>query len=353
MNMMRIGISIGDLNGIGPEVVLKTFSEPTILKHCIPIVYASTKSMTWWRKQLHLDHFNFVTLKPGDKIVPGHLYLVDVWEEDINLTPGKELPVTGQYAVKSLNAACKDLEAGKLDALVTAPISKKNVKSNEFPYTGHTEFLAARFGQNKSLMMMISDNLKVALATVHIPVQEISKNISVDSLYRRIELLHQTLRRDFSCTAPKIAVLGLNPHAGEGGQIGKEEQEIILPAIQKAKENKILAMGPFAADGFFGTGQYRHFDAVLAMYHDQGLVPFKTIAFDEGVNYTAGLNIVRTSPDHGTAFDIAGKNEAREDSFRSALFAAMDIARCRKAYDEAAANPLKRNSQEAERGSVV
>ncbi len=345
---MKIGISIGDLNGIGPEVVMKTFSEPAMMNLCTPIIYASQKSMAWWRKQLKLDHFNFTNINAVEQAQRGHINVVNVWDEEINITPGKELPVTGQYAIKSLMAACKDLGEGKLAALVTAPISKKNVKSNEFPYNGHTDYLAKLFGKNESLMMMISDTLKVGLVTVHVPITEISKNLSVDKIYKKIELLYQSLQQDFALTAPKIAVLGLNPHAGEGGNIGTEEQQFIIPAIQKAKEKKMVVMGPFPADGFFGSGKTEQFDAVLAMYHDQGLIPFKALSFGNGTNYTAGLSITRTSPDHGTGFDIAGTNVASEDSFRTAVFHAIDISRNKAAYAEASANPLKRSVIEVE-----
>ena len=350
---MRIAISIGDLNGIGPEVVLKTFADQTLLNQCTPIIYASQKSIAWWRKHIRLDNFNFNTIASADKLIKHQINVVEVWNEELQIDPGKELPVTGKYAVKSLEAACKDLAAGKVDALVTAPISKKNVYSPEFPYNGHTDYLAKLFGNGESLMMMVSDSLRIGLTTVHIPVQDISKNLSIEKVQRKIEMLAQSLKKDFVIESGKIAVLGLNPHAGEGGTIGQEEKTILVPAIQKTKEKKILTFGPYSSDGFFGNAQYKHFDAVLALYHDQGLIPFKTLAFDSGVNYTAGLNIVRTSPDHGTAFDIAGKNEADESSFRSAVFVAIDIARNKKNYEEITANPLKRNQMKIERAGGV
>ncbi len=350
---MRIAISIGDLNGIGAEVILKTFSEHTILNRCTPVIYASQKSIAWWRKHLQLESFNFNTIPSIDKAIAKQINVVEVWSEELEITPGKELPVTGKYAIKSFEAACKDVAAGKADAIVTAPISKKNVKSNEFPYSGHTEYLAKLFGGNEALMMMVSDTLRVGLATVHIPVQEISQNLTIEKVSRKIDLLAQSLRKDFAIETPKIAVLGVNPHAGEGGTIGQEEKTILIPAIQKAKDKKIMTFGPYSSDGFFGNASYKQFDAVLAMYHDQGLIPFKTLAFDSGVNYSAGLSIVRTSPDHGTAFDIAGKNEADESSFRSAVFAAIDIARNRQAYAEMTANPLKRNQMKIERAGGV
>ena len=350
---MRIAISIGDLNGIGPEVILKTFAEHTILNQCTPIIYASQKSIAWWRKHLKLDNFNFNTITSADKAIAKQINVVEVWNEELEIHPGKELPVTGKYAVRSFEAACKDLVAGKVDSLVTAPISKKNVKSNEFPYNGHTDYLAKLFGGNDSLMMMVSDDLRVGLATVHIPLQEISKSLTIEKVQRKLEMLAQSLRKDFAIETPKIAVLGLNPHAGEDGTIGTEEKTVLIPAIQKVKDKKIMAFGPYSSDGFFGNAQYKHFDAVLALYHDQGLIPFKTLAFDSGVNYSAGLSVVRTSPDHGTAFDIAGKNEADESSFRSAVFAAIDIARNKKEFAEMSANPLKRNQMKIERTGGV
>jgi 4-hydroxythreonine-4-phosphate dehydrogenase len=345
---MRIGISIGDLNGVGPEVVMKTLSEPNMMNLCTPVIYASQKSIQWWRKTLKLDHFNFTTINQVEQAQKNHINVINVWEEDLNITPGKELPVTGQYAVKSFQAACKDLADGKIACLVTAPISKKNTLSNEFPYNGHTDYLAKLFGKGDSLMMMISDSLKVGLVTVHVPVQDISKNLSADKIYKKIDLLYHSLQQDFGLTSPKIAVLGLNPHAGEGGTIGNEEQQFIIPAIQKAKEKKMVVMGPFSADGFFGSGKMDQFDAVLAMYHDQGLVPFKALSFGNGTNYTAGLSVTRTSPDHGTGFDIAGTGVADESSFRTALFHAIDIARNKASFAEANANPLKRSVIEVE-----
>lgn len=351
--MIKIGISIGDLNGIGPEVVLKTFADPAMLNLCTPVIYASQKSLAWWRKHLHMDGFNFTVIASIDKTIAKQINVIEVWNEDVQIDPGKELPVTGKYAIKSFEAACKDLGAKKIDALVTAPISKKNVKSNEYPYSGHTDYLAKLFGNNDSLMMMVSDDLRVGLATVHIPLLEVSANLSIEKIQKKIEMLAQSLKKDFAIESPKIAVLGLNPHAGEGGTIGQEEKNIIIPAIQKAKDKKIMAFGPYSSDGFFGNAQYKHFDAVLALYHDQGLIPFKTLAFDSGVNYSAGLSAVRTSPDHGTAFDIAGKNEADESSFRSAVFAAIDIARNRNDFAEMTANPLKRNQMNIERAGGV
>lgn len=349
MNSLRIGISIGDLNGIGPEVVLKTFSEPLMLNSCTPVIFASQKSIAWWRKHFKMDSFNFITIKNATEIKDGQINVVNVWDEDLNIDPGKELPVTGQYAVKSLQAACMALDEKKVDCLVTAPISKKNVMSNDFPYNGHTDYLAKLFGKNnEALMMMISDSLKVGLVTVHVPVTEIAQNLSTDKIFKKIELLHESLIKDFGLNAPKIAVLGLNPHAGEQGNIGTEEQQIILPAILKAKEKRMIVNGPFPADGFFGSANYQQFDAVLAMYHDQGLIPFKALSFGNGTNYSAGLSVVRTSPDHGTAFDIAGKGEAMEDSFRTAVFYAIDICRNRIEHAEMTANPLKRTVMDRE-----
>ncbi len=349
---MKIAISIGDLNGIGPEVVLKTFSNPLVLAHCTPIIYASQKSTFWWRKHLNLNvNINLVT--EPQQAVAHQLNVINVWTEDLSIDPGKQLPVVGKYAVKSLVKAADDVAAGLADLLVTAPINKSNVYSAEFPHSGHTTYLAERFGKNKeSVMMMVSDSLRVGIVTVHIPIAEVSKALSKDLIVKKIEQLHDSIRQDFGIMKPKIAVLSLNPHAGENGLIGSEEKDIISPAVERAKEKGLMAFGPYAADGFFGSESYTKFDAVLAMYHDQGLIPFKTLSFGHGTNFTAGLSIVRTSPDHGTGFDIAGKNEADEASFRQAVYTAMDVYRNRQAYQEMTANPLKKSQLKGE-GSVA
>jgi 4-hydroxythreonine-4-phosphate dehydrogenase len=352
MSLPKIAISIGDINGIGPEVILKTFSELPILSLCTPIIYASNKSLSWWRKKLKMDHFNFTEIASADKALAKHVNLINVWDEELQIEPGKELPVTGKYAVKSFIAAAADVKKGLADILVTAPISKKNTKSTEFNFNGHTDYLAKQFGNGDSLMLMVSDNLRIALATVHVPIHEVSKNLNTDKLIKIIDQFSLSLYQDFGINSPKIALLGLNPHAGEQGNIGQEEQTIIIPAIQKLSDKKQMIFGPYAADGFFGSGQYQKFDGILAMYHDQGLIPFKTIAFGSGTNFTAGLSIVRTSPDHGTGFDIAGNGIANEDSFRSAIFAGIDIFRNKQSHAIFTADPLKKSVLKGE-GSVA
>lgn len=336
-----IGISQGDINGIGLEVIMKTFSEPAMLEICTPVLYSSTKTVAYHKKALQMEHFNFNAITSSDGITPRKLNLANIYSEDITIELGKLTETGGLYAVKSFQAACESLSKGKIDALVTAPIHKHNTYSEGFPYAGHTGYLDERFGKGESLMMLVSGDLKVALCTGHLPVASIAEAITTEKVLKKLRSLANSLKQDFSINKPKIAVLGLNPHAGDSGTIGEEEEKIIIPALKSARQEGMLAYGPFPADGFFGTMAFKKFDAVLAMYHDQGLIPFKYIAFDTGVNYTAGLPVIRTSPDHGTAFDIAGKGIANEESFRNAVYLACDLVRTRKNYKQATANPLK------------
>ncbi len=345
MNKPVIGISCGDINGVGTELIIKTFSDHRLLEQCTPVIFASNKLINFYRKSLPEHHFNFQVIKEFSKINPKQVNLFSCWEEDIAIAPGELTEIGGRYAVRSLMLAAEALQQGHIQGLVTAPIHKKNVQSAEFNYTGHTPFLKAVANASDVLMLLYADNLRVALVTEHLPVKEVAEHITKEIILSKINLLHNSLRRDFGIDKPRIAVLGLNPHAGDEGLIGKEEQEIIHPAIREAKQSK-LVFGPYSADAFFARRSYRQFDAVLAMYHDQGLIPFKTIAMGEGVNFTAGLPFVRTSPDHGTAFDIAGKNKADETSFMTAVFECLDILNRRDGYEERNRNPLRKITAE-------
>jgi len=338
---IKVGISVGDINGIGIEVILKTLAHPFILESCTPIVYGSLKTLTYHRKVLGIQDLTFQLIKSPEEANPRRANLVNIWDTEIKIELGKATENGGIYSFKSLEAATQDLVDGKIDVLVTAPIHKHNIQAAGFEFPGHTEYLESKAPGHESLMFMVGEDLKIAVVTGHIPLKQVSENINEDSILRKLRILDKSLKNDFWVEKPKIAVLGLNPHAGEEGSIGKEEIEIILPAIQKAKEEKILAFGPYPADGFFGKADYLKFDGVLAMYHDQGLIPFKSLCFNHGVNFTAGLPFIRTSPDHGTAFDIAGKNEALETSFLEALMLACDTFKRRTEQIDLKRNPLK------------
>jgi 4-hydroxythreonine-4-phosphate dehydrogenase len=344
-----VGISQGDINGIGLELIIKSLHDPIMNELCVPIVFGSSKTIAAYRKTLQIEEFSFHPIKECSEANSKKPNIINVYDEDVALDIGKQTANGGKYAFKSLEAACKALSENKIDVLVTAPINKENIQSTDFKFAGHTEYLDEKFGKGNSLMFLISDSLKVAVATGHIPVTQVAQALTVDVIVKKIQLLNQSLKNDFQIAKPKIAVLGLNPHAGDNGVIGNEEKEIIIPAINRVKEENILVFGPYSADGFFGNEQYKKFDAVLAMYHDQGLIPFKTIAFNSGVNFTAGLSIIRTSPDHGTAYDIAGKNMASEESFREAMYAAIDIFRRRNQQMQLQSNPLKITLQRRER----
>jgi 4-hydroxythreonine-4-phosphate dehydrogenase len=331
------------------EVIIKTFLDPAMLEICTPIVYSSQKTASFHRKALNIEDFSFNLMREGEEPNEKRVNLQSCYEEDVLIEPGNSTAQGGKYAVRSIEAACDAIEKGQVDVLVTAPIDKHNVQGEQFNFPGHTEYLQKRFGNPGALMLLISDTLKVGVVTGHIPIREVAASISVDKVLEKLKMLNETLIQDFGIRKPKIAVLGLNPHAGDQGTIGNEDAGVITPSLIKAKELNIMAWGPFPADGFFGNSSYQKYDAVLAMYHDQGLIPFKTIAFDSGVNYTAGLKIVRTSPDHGTAYDIAGKNMASEESFRRAVYAACDIFRKRKEYQELTVNPLKITQLKRER----
>lgn len=345
VNPIRIGISIGDINGIGPEVVIKSLIDNRLLLDCTPIVYASTKTLSFHKKLLNEPEFNYQTCKSAADAVNRKINVVNVWNDEVQFDLGKGTETSGKYAYLSLERATEDLASGKIDVLVTAPISKEAIGKAGFQFPGHTEYLAHLAGMEEALMMMVSGSLRVALVTTHVALKEVSTSLSRERILQKIKALDASLKKDFGIQRPKIAVFGLNPHAGENGKMGAEEAEIITPAINMAKSEDIFAYGPFPADGFFGSPMRNQYDAVLAMYHDQGLAAFKALAFEDGVNYTAGLPIVRTSPDHGTAFDIAGKNEASAQSMRSAMYLAMDIFKTRKFLKEIAQNPLKIQEQ--------
>lgn len=351
-NKPVIGFSCGDINGIGTELILKSLSDNRFLDFCIPIVFASNKVINFYRKSVADINFTFTSIKDFQKLNPKQVNVFNCWEEEIAITPGVLSDIGGQYAVKSLQFASQALKEGKIDALVTAPIHKKNVQSKDFSYTGHTPFLKDFFEAKDVLMLMVAENIKVGLVTEHVPVKEIAAHITKENILSKLSILHASLKKDFNIDKPKIAILGLNPHAGDEGLIGSEEEEIIKPAIKEAKQRNMLAMGPYSADAFFARAQYNKFDAVLAMYHDQGLIPFKSLAFGEGINYTAGLPGIRTSPDHGTAFDIAGKDKADPSSFRSAIFSCIEILNNQKIFMENRKNPINRMSANVVAGAA-
>lgn len=336
-----IGITIGDLNGIGPELIIKTFSDHRILELCTPIIFASNKVINFYRKSVPDLNFNYQSIKEFNRINYKQINIFNCWEEEVSIMPGQLSDIGGKYAVRSLHAAVQALKEGKIQGVVTAPIHKKNIQSSDFNYTGHTPYLKQAFGAQEVVMLMVANNFRVALLSEHVPLAEAAKYVTRENILSKLQVLNNSLIKDFGIDKPKIAVLGLNPHAGDEGLIGREEEEIIKPAVKEAKRS-MLVMGPYSADAFFARRHFEKFDAVLAMYHDQGLIPFKSLAIGEGVNYTAGLPVVRTSPDHGTAFDIAGKNKADHASFVTAIFECIDIINQRNGYAEYRRNPLKK-----------
>lgn len=340
-NKVKVGISIGDVNGIGLEVIIKTLANNQILDYCIPIVYGHTKVASFHKKTVNAHDFSFNVINHPDQAVAKKANMINCWTEDVKIELGVANEIGGKYALLSLERATDDLIKGHIDALVTAPINKHNIQSETFNFPGHTEYLQEKSGSKDVLMFLLSDDLRVGVVTGHIPVQDVAKNITKEKIAQKLSLINESLKKDFWIEKPKIAVLGLNPHAGDSGLLGKEEEEIISPAIQEAFDKGIICFGPYPADGFFGNAAYKQFDAVLAMYHDQGLIPFKTLAFSTGVNFTAGLNVVRTSPDHGTGYDIAGKGIADATSFAEALFAAIHIVKNRTEQENLLENQLK------------
>ena len=346
-----IGISCGDINGIGPEIIIKALSDSRLLDICTPVIFANNKVLNFYRKTLPDINITYNIAKDASRINTKQVNVYNCWEEDVPVTPGTLNEIGGKYALMSLTTAGQALKEQQIDALVTAPLHKSNVQSSEFAHTGHTPYLKALFGATDVAMMLVADNMKVALLTEHVPIKDVAQYITKEAIESKLKIINESLKKDFGINKPKIAVLGLNPHAGDEGLVGKEEKEIIKPAIVQAKQKGIFCFGPYSADAFFARAQHQKFDAVLALYHDQGLIPFKSLAFGEGVNYTAGIPMVRTSPDHGTAFDIAGKGIADEASFRAALFMAVDIVNMRNEITTQYANPLKRRSAFILRGA--
>jgi 4-hydroxythreonine-4-phosphate dehydrogenase len=336
-----VGITQGDINGIGYEVIIKTLSDSRIYDFCIPVVYGSPKVAAYHRKALNLENFSFNTIRGAEEASPKRASIINCTDDSVRVELGKSTPIAGEASYKALEAAAQDLLHHKIDTLVTAPINKSNIQSEKFQYAGHTEFFEAQFSSGGVLMVMINDLFRIGVVTTHVPISKITEYITRDSVLNKVRILHRSLMVDFRLTNPRIAILGLNPHAGDEGLLGEEEQKEIIPAMETARAEGLSVFGPFPADGFFGAGMYRKFDAILAMYHDQGLIPFKALTEEGGVNFTAGLPIIRTSPSHGTAFDIAGKGEASSDSFRKALYMACDIFKNRKEYTEISVNPLK------------
>lgn len=336
-----IGFTIGDLNGIGPELIIKAFSDSRLLDICTPIIFSSNKVINFYKKSLGDIPFNYQNIKDFTKINHKQVNILNCWEEEVPITPGQLSDAGGQYAVKSFVAAVDALKEQKIQGLVTAPIHKKNTQSAEFNFTGHTPYLKHAYNAQDVLMLMVSGNFRVALVSEHVPLSDAARFVTREYLLSKLSLLQQSLIKDFGIDKPKIAVLGLNPHAGDEGLIGKEDEAIIRPVIKEAKHN-MLVMGPYSADAFFARRYHTRFDAVLAMYHDQGLIPFKSLAGGEGVNFTAGIAGIRTSPDHGTAFDIAGKNKADVTSFLMAIYECVDIINRRNGYTENRRNPLKK-----------
>lgn len=342
--MIKVGITQGDINGIGYEIILKTFADIRIAELCVPVIYGSTKVAAYHRKALELPPVTFNLIQSADNAELNKVNIINCVQDEIKVELGKSTKVAGDASLKALELATEDLSQGKIDVLVTAPINKDNIQQDDFHFPGHTEYLEQKFARenDKSLMILADEHIRVALVTGHIPLSQVASSITVDKIKDTIKIFNNTLIRDFNIENPRIAVLGLNPHAGENGLLGSEENDIIIPALKEMQEKDILCYGPYPADGFFGSGLFNSFDGIIAMYHDQGLAPFKTLAMENGVNFTAGLPIVRTSPAHGTAYGIAGKNEASEVSFRNAIYMAIDTYRNRREYDNSHRNPLRK-----------
>lgn len=328
---IKVGITQGDINGIGYEVIIKTLADNQLLDFCVPIIYGSPKVAAFHRKLLEIGNFSLNTIRTASEANAKRINIINCVEEDIKVEIATSTKIAGEASFLALEKATEELKAGLIDVLVTAPINKKNIQSDKFNFPGHTEYLESNFGKkDESLMLMVNGNLRIAVATTHLPLSKVSEALTQELILKRLRSLNKSLVQDFSINLPRIAVLGLNPHAGDDGVLGKEEQDVIVPALKQAEKEGIICVGPYAADGFFGSGSFAKFDGILAMYHDQGMIPFKCMSMDSGVNYTAGLKIIRTSPAHGTAYDKAGKNIASEESFRNALYLACDIFNNRK-----------------------
>lgn len=337
---IKVGITHGDINGIGYEVIFKALDDPRMLESFIPVIYGSSRIGAYHRKALEMPSLNLNSIKSAEEATTRKIHIINCIDDNVKVDIGKSTEAGGEAAFIALKLAVEDLKAGKIDVLVTAPINKKNIQSEAFHFPGHTEYLEQMLGGD-SLMLMVGEKMKVGIVTGHQPLSTVSKSVTIEQIVTKLQVLNNSLKNDFTIRRPRIAILGLNPHAGDDGLLGTEEKEVIIPAIEQAKKEGIMAIGPFPADGLFGSGQASKFDAILAMYHDQGLVPFKALEFSQGVNYTAGLPFIRTSPDHGTAYEIAGTNVADESSFRAAIFLAIDVFNNRELNKEISANPLK------------
>ena len=351
MSKIKIGITIGDINGIGAEVIIRSLMNKKMLDLCIPIIYGSSKVLSYYKNIMDATDFQFSNITDATRPANGKINVINCWEENVNIEMGKASADSGKYAHIALDRAFNDVKAGHIDAVVTAPINKAAMKLVNFPYPGHTEFFTEKLNES-SLMTMVADDLRVALVTNHLPLKDVADKVNKETILKKLKIFNDSLTNDFGIQKPTIAVLGLNPHAGDEGAIGSEEQDIVRPVIIEAKKSGMMTMGPYSADGFFGSSQFQKVDGILAMYHDQGLVPFKAITFGTGVNVTTGLSIVRTSPDHGTAYDIVGKNKADGSSMRSAIYTAIDIVRSRKDWADMTSNTLvRRETRSIERTS--
>ncbi|MCY1718918.1 4-hydroxythreonine-4-phosphate dehydrogenase PdxA [Prolixibacteraceae bacterium Z1-6] len=339
---IRIGITHGDINGIGYEVIMKTLKDPRILEMCTPIIYGSPKVAAYHRKALNISDINFNHIRSTKEAFHKKANIINCIDENVRVELGKSTAEAGISSFNALDRATSDLKMGFIDALITAPINKDNIQNEDFKFPGHTEFLAETFDAKDYAMLMVSETMKVGVVTTHIPISQVAQSITKEAILSKIRIIAKSLQQDFAITKPRIAVFGLNPHAGDNGLLGNEEKDIILPAIIQAKKEGIIALGPYPADGFFGSEDHRKFDAIIAMYHDQGLIPFKLASFDRGVNFTAGLPVIRTSPAHGTAYSLAGEDKASPESFRQALYLAIDIYKNREIYKEISKNPLRK-----------
>lgn len=355
VSLPLIGITHGDMNGVGYEVILKAFEDPMMFELCTPVLYGSSRVLNQYRKLLGVSQPQYNVIGSAADARAGVLNVVNVTDDEAKAEPGVNSPAAGVAAVAALECAVADLKSGEIDALVTAPINKSNVQGENFDFAGHTEYLESALAEDgeRAMMILCTDSIRIALVTTHLPLREVSEAITVDGVRDGVLRLAESLTRDFGVHAPRVAVLSLNPHSGDSGLLGSEESEVIVPAIEQAQAKGVCVFGPYAADGFFGSGAYRHFDGVLAMYHDQGLAPFKALCMDDGVNFTAGLDYVRTSPDHGTGYDIAGKGEASAASMRSAIYRAIDVVRNRERHLEATRNPLRRHYHDKGKDNVV
>ena len=345
---MKIGITTGDINGVGLEVVIKALADKRICDLCTPVIYVNSKVLVYHKNIVEKNSFNFQTTRDAKSLQKGKVNVINCFADNVDINLGEATAEGGNCARKSLEAALHDFNNGDLDAIVTAPINKKAMQMAKFPYPGHTEFFTDQYEVSDSMMFMVNDNLRVGLVTNHLPIKDVAANVTREKVQQKLNIMYSALREDFGIVKPKIAILGLNPHAGDGGAIGTEDDEMIRPLVIDAKKKGRFVNGPYPADGFFGSGMYKKFDGILAMYHDQGLVPFKSLSFGSGVNFTAGLPLVRTSPDHGTGYDIAGKNQADPSSFRAALFTAIDIVKNRKEFKLDHGNPMKSRKKKLE-----